>query len=129
MNTTDKADKLAAIYIKMRESIREKEEEIKGIKHQQEKISAELDALFGPKTESIKTHSGTVSRRVHTTYGVEDWEKMHEFIIDNKATHLLEKRIHGNNMKEFLEVNPDVVPPSLQVNRRHIISVRKPTKK
>ncbi len=129
MKTTDQADKLAAIYIKMREAIREKEEDIKEIKLQQEKVSAELDALFGDKTESIKTLSGTVSRRVQTHYGVSDWDQMHAFILENQATHLLEKRIHGGNMKEFLEVNPDIFPPSLQVNRKYIVSVRKPSKK
>ena len=129
MNSTDKADKLTAIYIKMREAIRDKEEEIKEIKEQQGKITEELDSFFGEKGESLRLKSGTVSRRVHTTYQVSNWDEMHFFVLEHKAAHLLEKRIHGRNMKEFLEVNPDVVPPSLQVIRKHIISVRKPSKK
>jgi hypothetical protein len=129
MNSTYKADKLTAIYIKMREAIRGKEEEIKEIKEQQGKITEELDSFFGEKGESLRLKSGTVSRRVHTTYQVSNWDEMHFFVLEHKAAHLLEKRIHGRNMKEFLEVNPDVVPPSLQVIRKHIISVRKPSKK
>jgi|TARA_R110002020_G_scaffold139935_2_gene311111 hypothetical protein len=129
MNTTDKADKLTAVYIKMREAIKEKEEEIKEIKVQQDKITEKLDSFFGEKGESLRLQSGTVSRRLHTTYQVSNWDEMHTFILENEAAHLLEKRIHGKNMKEFLEVNPDVVPPSLQVNRKHIISVRKPSSK
>ena len=41
----DTPDKLAAIYIKMREAIQEKEEEIKTIKAQQEKVTQEMLAL------------------------------------------------------------------------------------
>jgi hypothetical protein len=130
MNTvTDKANELTAIYIKMREAIREKEEEIKEIKAQQEKITEKLDAFFGEKGESLRLQSGTVSRRLQTNYQVGNWDEMHDFVLEHQAAHLLEKRIHGKNMKEFLEVNPDIVPPSLQVIRKHIISVRKPSKK
>ena len=46
MNFTDKADELTAIYIKMREAIREKEDEIKEIKAPQEKITEKMDSLF-----------------------------------------------------------------------------------
>jgi|TARA_R110000824_G_scaffold79192_3_gene199570 hypothetical protein len=129
MNNTDKADKLTAIYIKMREAIRGKEEEIKEIKVQQDKITEELDLFFGEKGESLRLKSGTVSRRLQTVYQVSNWDEMHNFVLEHKAAHLLEKRVHGRNMKEFLEVNPDVVPPSLQVIRKHTISVRKPSKK
>ena len=118
MNNTDRADKLTAIYIEMREVIRSKEEEIKEIKAQQDKISEKLDSFFGEKGESLRLQSGTVSRRLHTTYQVSNWDEMHNFVLEHKA-----------NMKEFLEVNPEVVPPSLQVIRKHIISVRKPSKK
>jgi len=129
MNATDKADKLTAIYLNMREAIREKEEEIKEIKVQQDKVAKKLDSFFGEKGESLKLASGTVSRRIQTTFQISNWDEMHNFIKENNAIHLLEKRVHGTNMKEFLEVNPDVVPPSLQVIRKNIISVRKPTKK
>ena len=128
MNETP--DKLASIYIKMREVIREKEEEIKTIKAQQEKIVVKMLALCEEQNiNSLRTPAGTISRRVHTSYWPSDWDKMHQFIKENDAIHLLEKRVHGSNMKEFLEANPDVAPPGLQVNRKYIVSVRKPAKK
>lgn len=128
MNETP--DKLASIYIKMREVIREKEEEIKTIKAQQEKIVVKMLALCEEQNiDSLRTPAGTISRRVHTSYWPSDWDKMHQFIKENDAIHLLEKRVHGSNMKEFLEANPDVAPPGLQVNRKYIVSVRKPAKK
>lgn len=129
MNNTDKADQLTNIYLKMRNSIRELEEQIKSIKVEQDKVASKLDSYFGEKGESLKLKSGTVSRRVQTTYQVSDWDEMHNFLLEHKAMHLLEKRVNGKNMKEFLEVNPEVVPPNLQVVRKHVISVRKPSSK
>jgi hypothetical protein len=54
---------------------------------------------------------------------------MYAFIEEHSAPHLLEKRIHNGNMKEFLADNPDVTPEGLQAKNRYAISVRKPTKK
>ena len=123
-------DQLADIYIKMREAIREKEEEIKRIKAQQEKVEQKLQTFLEKENiDSIRTPYGTVTRRVHTSFWTSDWESMHVFLKDNDALHLLEKRVHNSNMKEFLESNPDVAPPGLQTNRKFIVSVRKPPKK
>jgi len=123
-------DKLTEIYIKMREAIRVKEDEIKEIKVQQDKINQKMLKICEDQNlDSLKTHAGTISRRVHTSYWPSDWEKMHEFLKENDALHLLEKRVHNTNMREFLEANPDVAPPGLQVNRKHTITVLKPRSK
>ena len=79
--------------------------------------------------DSVKTPVGTVSRRVQTRYWTTDWEKMNEFIVANEAVHLLEKRIHNGNMKQFLEENPDALPIGLQVDNKYVIQVRKPSEK
>ena len=68
MNNTDKADQLTNIYLKMRDAIKELEEQIKSIKVKQDKVASKLDSYFGEKGESLKLQSGTVSRRVQTTY-------------------------------------------------------------
>ena len=112
------ADQLTDIYIKMRNAIRDKEEEIKEIKAQQNKINEKMLKLCEEQNlDSLRTSAGTISRRVHTTYWPSDWEKMHRFLKDNDALHLLEKRISSLAMKEFLESNPEVAPPGLQRNR------------
>lgn len=123
------ADQLTAIYIKMRNAVRDKEEEIKEIKAQQEKITEQMMKLCEEQNlDSLRTSAGTISRRVRTTYWPSDWEKMHRFLKDNDALHLLEKRISSLAMKEFLESNPDVAPPGLQINRQYSITVLKPRK-
>jgi hypothetical protein len=77
----------------------------------------------------VKTPSGTISRRVQTRYWTTDWEQMNNFIVEHQAVHLLEKRIHNGNMKQFLEDNPDVLPIGLQIDNKYIIQVRKPNDK
>tara|TARA_R100000935_G_scaffold26878_1_gene47007 strand:+ start:298 stop:687 length:390 start_codon:yes stop_codon:yes gene_type:complete len=128
MNIT--ADNLAAMYLKMREAIQNKEEEIKEIKEEQETVTAKLLALCEEQnTDGLTTPSGTISRRVLSKFWTSDWEKMYEFIKEHDATHILEKRIHNGNMKEFLAENPDLCPNGLQSDRKYVISVRKPRAK
>tara|TARA_R100001244_G_scaffold129839_1_gene101566 strand:+ start:721 stop:1110 length:390 start_codon:yes stop_codon:yes gene_type:complete len=128
MNIT--ADSLAAMYLKMRKAIQDKEEEIKLIKEEQEVVSEQLLELCDKQnTDGLTTPSGTISRRVLSKFWTSDWEQMYEFIKEHNATHLLEKRIHNGNMKEFLAENPDLCPTGLQSDRRYAISVRKPRAK
>jgi hypothetical protein len=126
----DSADKLTKIYIKMRNAIREKEDEIRTIKKQQETVVEKLLALCEEQDlDSLRTSSGTVSRRVQSHYWTSDWERMYDFLKEHDAFHLLEKRISVLAMKQFLEDNPDLMPAGLQVNRKYIVSVLKPRKK
>ena len=124
------AGKMVAAYIKLREAIREKEDEIKALKEKQELVSASmLDLCSKEDIDSIKTPFGTLTRRIYSSYWTSDWDQMYKFISENDAYHLLEKRIHNTNMKEFLEENPDALPIGLQSDRKYAVSVRKPTKK
>ena len=126
----DSADKLTKIYIKMRTAVSEKEDEIRKIKKQQEVVVEKLLALCEEQDlDSLRTASGTVSRRVQSHYWTSDWERMYDFLKEHDAFHLLEKRISGLAMKQFLEDNPDLMPAGLQVNRKYIVSVLKPRKK
>ena len=124
------ADKLVSVYLKIRTAIQDKDQEIKNLKEQQDKVSDELLKLCeSQEADGLKTPSGTVSRRVISSYWTSDWERMYAFIEEHSAPHWLEKRIHNGNMKEFLADNPDVTPEGLQAKNRYAISVRKPTKK
>jgi len=128
--TDDTTGKLVAAYINMRTAIQEKEEEVKKLKEQQNLISARMLELCAKEDiDSVKTPFGTLTRRVYSSYWTSDWDRMYKFIAENDAYHLLEKRIHNGNMREFLEENPDVLPMGLQSDRRYAVSVRKPTNK
>jgi hypothetical protein len=124
------AGKMVAAYIKLREAIQAKEDEIKALKEKQALVSASmLDLCSKEDIDSIKTPFGTLTRRVYSSYWTSDWDQMYKFIAENDAYHLLEKRIHNTHMKEFLEENPDALPIGLQSDRKYAVSIRKPTKK
>ncbi len=124
------ASELADIYIKMRERIRELEDKVKTIKEQQAMVADKMLELCNEQdANSLTTTNGTISRRLNSSYWTSDWDSFYNFVKDNDAYHLLEKRIHNGNMKEFLTDNPDAVPMGLQARKQYIISVRKPTSK
>ena len=50
---------------------------------------------------------------------------MHAFIKEHDALGLLEQRLHQANMKQFLEENPELMPPGVQVDRKYTVVVRR----
>lgn len=127
-------EQLTAIYVKIRDAIRDKEEqheaEVSKLKEQLDVVANELLQICQDENaDSIRTPAGTVSRRITTRYWTSDWDSMYQFIKEHDAPFLLEQRIHGSNMREFLENNPDVLPAGLQADRKYTVVVRRPTKK
>ena len=120
------ADKLVAIYIKIRGAIKEKDDEIKLFKEQQEFVAEKLLALCSEQNlDSMKTTEGTITRRVSSNYWTSDWESMHKFALEHEVPELFEKRLNQTHMKQFLEENPDLVPMGLNVDAEYILTVRK----
>jgi len=128
------ADKLVAVYRKIRAVIDKKEEahkeEIGNLKTQLDKVSAKLlDICNEQNVDGLKTPEGTVTRRTVTRYWTNDWEAMYRFIKEQDAPFLLEQRIHNGNMKQYIEENPDTLPMGLNADTKYAITVRKPTNK
>jgi len=126
------ADKLVAVYRRIRAAIEEREEahtqEINTLKEKLEMVANKLLKICNEQNlDSLRTAEGTVTRRVKSRYWTTDWEHMYKFIKENDAPFLLEQRIHNGNMKQFLEENPDRHPAGLQVDSKYAITVRKPT--
>jgi hypothetical protein len=121
---------LVGIYVKIRDAREENESKFKEkdteFQEQLEVLSARiLEICNNQEADSIKTKAGTVTRRVTTRYWTSDWDSMYQFIQEHDAPFLLEKRIHGGNMKEFLQENPDVLPMGLQVDSKYTVVVRR----
>ena len=132
MTEADKigVDKLVSLYLKIRDkkaelttTFREKEEEL-NTKLNAVKTTL-LDHCKNTGIESVRTVSGTFYRTVRNKYWTSDWESMNNFINEHKAINLIEKRIHPSNMKQFLEENPEVLPPGLNVDAEYTITVRR----
>jgi hypothetical protein len=124
-------NKLVKVYLKIRNAIDEKEtqhkEELASLKEQFGIVGQSLLNLCKEQNlDSIRTPVGTVSRRISTRYWTSDWDSMYRFISEHDAPFLLEQRIHGTNMKEFLEANPEAFPMGMQADRSYTVQVRKP---
>jgi len=123
-------DKLAEVYIKIRDKRAELKEqyeaEDEGLKSQQEMLAEKmLDLCKDLNADSIKTPAGTIIRKVDTRYWTTDWDSMYQFIQENDAYPLLEKRLHQTNLKQFLEENPDLLPAGLQADSKYTVVVRR----
>lgn len=127
-------DKLARVYRKMQARIQELtaayEFEVEALKTQQETIKNALkDQMLALGVKSVNTDAGTVILSTKTRYNTQDWDAFKQFVIENDAVDLLERRIAQTNMATFLKENPSLFPPGLNSNTEFSISVRKPSHK
>ena len=128
-NETVSIDTLCKIYMKMRTKISELNSEIAKIEEQKEQVAMAMrDQLKSLGIQSVRTDHGTVSLVKKTAYYTQDWDSFKQFVLENQAVDLLERRIAQTNMTQFLEENPGLVPPGLNADQKYDVSVRKPTK-
>lgn len=123
-------ERLVRVYLKMNAALSEKRAEFKQeeqkLKDQMAKVkSALLKYCKDNGLESVRTAEGLFYRTVSTRYWTNDWGSMGQFIVENNVPELLEKSIHQTNMRQFLEENPGVLPPGLNVDSEYAITVRR----
>jgi hypothetical protein len=53
---------------------------------------------------------------------------MYDFIREHNIPELFDRRLNQTNMRQFLEENPENVPPSLKIDQEQVITVRKAKK-
>lgn len=124
-------ERLVKAYIKMRDAraalsaeFEKKDEEIKEQMRMVEGHLFEVCKKAG--ADSVKIHGvGTIIRGVKTQYWTSDWEAMYNFIKENDAVELLERRIAQKAMGEFLQANPDKLPKGMNVDSKFTITVRR----
>ena len=114
-------NKVVSAYLKLRDTIEQKEEqhkaEMQELKEEFEAVgSILLNHCNEQNMDGFRTPLGTVSRRISTRYWTSDWDSMRRFIVENNVPELLHERLHQTNMKQFMEDNPDLHPPGLQVD-------------
>lgn len=128
------AEELVARYRELRDQKAEYTKDYKAkvasVEEELDQVSAQLlDICNAHSIESLRTDAGTAMRRTITKYWTSDWERMYQFIREHDAFHLLEQRVHSKHMEDFLDENPDLMPIGLNIDRKFVISVRKPTNK
>jgi hypothetical protein len=75
--------------------------------------------------ESVRTSEGLFYRSLKKRYWTNDWSAMHRFILEHEVPEFFEKRLNQSVVAEFLESNPEEVPPGLNVDAEYTVSVRK----
>jgi hypothetical protein len=121
-----KVDKLVQTYIKIRDKRAELAKQDSALGEQLDIIEAGLLETFKELgADSLSTPYGTVSRRISRRYWTTDWASFYQFLKEHDAVELLEKRIAQSNIRQFLEENPDLLPPGLNVDSRYTASVRR----
>lgn len=124
------AEELAKIYLKIRNA---KEEVVERHKQELAEYNEQLDALSEEMLEmcktldvsSMRTNEGTIIRKVTSRYATTDWDSLYKFIKEHDAYGLLEQRLHQTNTKQFLEENPNLLPPGLWADSKYTIVVRR----
>jgi abortive infection bacteriophage resistance protein len=87
-----------------------------------------LSACNEVNANSINTECGTVIRKLNERFFCNDWDGFKQFVKENDALDLFERRIHQGNFKQFMAGKEDGLPPGVNVMREFGISVRKPSK-
>ena len=122
--------KLVRVYLKMKakrdEITAEYKEKEGAIKSQMDLVKrALLDYCKDSGNDSVRTSEGLFYKSTRQSYWTSDWESMGKFIVEHGVPDLLDKRIHQSNMKQFLDENPDLLPPGLNVDKEYSITVRR----
>ena len=123
-------EKLVKVYLKMRDAhtamLHEFQEKENAIKEQMAKVkSALLEHCKEHSVESVRTAEGLFFRTVKQSYWTNDWESMGKFVVEHNIPEILEKRLHQGNVKQFLEENPTLLPPGLNVDSQYSVTVRR----
>jgi hypothetical protein len=119
-------EKLAKIYVKIRDKRRELEKQVADLKDQQDIVASQLlEICKAEGAQTIRTQFGTVSRRITKNYWTSDWDSFFKFLKENDAFSLMHQRINSTNMAQYLEENPDLHPPGLNADVNQTIVIVK----
>lgn len=127
MDTEQVVKAYLAVRTERERILREYEAQDAKLKEDLKKIEAVLlDVCNTINADSIKTSLGTVMRKLNERYFCNDWDNFKQFVLENEALELFEKRIHQGNFKQFMESHDgDGLPPGVSVMREFGITVRK----
>ena len=130
MNTESLVEAFIAIRDQREKLLNEYEAADKALKAELSQVEmALLEVCNAVNADSIKTGHGTVMRKLNERFFCQDWDNFYKFVLDNEAPHLLERRIHQSNFKEFMKDHEDDgLPPGVNVMREYGVSVRKLSK-
>lgn len=133
MSTADKtvnSAQLAKAYVKLREAkakiMSDAEEAAAKLAAKMDVIEAEMLRFMNKnKINSIATTSGTFYKELDVKPSCSDWSAFYEWIKENDTFEFLEKRVTRNQIKEYMELNEDALPPGISVLKEYKVRVRR----
>lgn len=131
--TDIKIDSVIGAYMKLRAKKQAIEDEAKqkvaAIKEKMEKLEAFIKIKADEQgVTSFKTDHGTAFLTTVDYANVADWDSVLEFIKENEAYDMLEKRVSKTAVRGYIEQNK-VVPPGVNYGTRLEVNIRKPSTK
>jgi hypothetical protein len=123
-------DEIAKAYVALREARRQLKAqfEVEDAKYKQglEKLEGiMLDHLNRAGAESVRTEHGTFYKQEAMTPSASDWQLVYDWIKENDAWDLLERRVKVGFVKEYQEAHDGALPPGISVYRQYVVRVRK----
>lgn len=133
MKTADKimdSTKLAKAYVKLRDAkqeiMRVAEDEASKLEAKMELIEAEMLKFMNTnKMSSIATTAGTFYKELDVKPSCSDWTAFYEWIKENDTFEFLEKRVTKTQIKQYMEMNEDELPPGISVHKEYKVRVRR----
>jgi hypothetical protein len=121
-------EKVIKAYINLRDAIAEMKarhkEELKTYEEQLDMLDKELLKRCEEAGGNISVANvGRVTRRLVQSYWTSDWAAFYKLIKEHDAFHLLHQRISNKQMQQFLEDNPEITPPGLNVDSEYAVTV------
>jgi len=126
-------DQVISAYLKLRnkkESIEaETKDKVKGLKEQMAKLEAWIkEKADTDGVTSFKTAHGTAFLTTTDYANVADWDAVLNFIVENDAYDMLEKRVSKTAVRGYIEATK-AVPSGVNYGTRIDVNVRKPAAK
>jgi hypothetical protein len=123
-------DEVIAAYMKLRSKKEAVEaqvkDEVKALKSKMEKLEAWIkEQADAQGVTSFKTKHGTAFLTTTDYANVADWDAVLDFIRDNEAFDMLEKRISKIAVRGYIEQNK-AVPPGVNYGTKLDVNIRKP---
>lgn len=118
--------KYMALRFKRDEIERVAKEKIKTIDTGMDKLEAYiLSRMEDDGVTTFKTPFGTAFKSTSDYASVTSWDDTLEFIKEQEAWHLLERRVNKIAVREFVDTGS--VPPGVTYGTKVNVSIRKPT--
>ena len=127
-----KAD-LTKLYVEVRDRIAARKAEFEAADSADKDILRNIELVLMAKMdtdgeESVRTPFGTAFIGTDDFASVETWDIFRDFIKENDAFDMLEKRCAKTAIRQYIEAN-NAPPPGIKYGTRRTLSVRRPTKR